>query len=131
MVSDFVHGPDSKELEDKNTTSSGTQQSRCLPSPEDGNRSSLQNVFLSSNSLDSARWRKSENPLILMISMFLLNAPGVYRAFCIHKAISGFRFQALVLAISFESFLIVVLIYEYIMSNIFGKYQFMIRHSVS
>jgi hypothetical protein len=42
-----------------------TQESRCLPpSPEDGNRSSFRNVvFLSSNSLESGRWTKSEKPI--------------------------------------------------------------------
>jgi hypothetical protein len=45
-----------------------TQQIRCLPSPEDGNRHSFRNVvFLSYNSLESARWTKSENPLILYV----------------------------------------------------------------
>jgi hypothetical protein len=58
--SDFIHHPDSKELEDKNTTF------WCLPSPEDGNRSSFCNVlFLSSNSLESEQWTKSKTPLIL------------------------------------------------------------------
>jgi hypothetical protein len=46
----------------------GNQQNRCLPSPEDGNRSSFRNVvFLSPNSLESGRWTKSENPLILCV----------------------------------------------------------------
>jgi hypothetical protein len=45
-----------------------SQQSRCLSSSEDGNRSSFRNVvFLSSNSLESGRWTKSENPLILCV----------------------------------------------------------------
>jgi hypothetical protein len=92
--SDFVHRPDSKELEDKNITfrkldvfpssdegaptllgpleranlNQWTQQSRRLPSPEDENRSRFRNVvFLSSNSLESGRWTKSENPLILCV----------------------------------------------------------------
>jgi hypothetical protein len=84
--SDFIHHADSKELEDKNTTfqkldlfpslgegryllcSVPQKDLTSIPSPEDGNRSSFRNVvFLSSNSLESGRWTKSENPLILCV----------------------------------------------------------------
>jgi hypothetical protein len=45
----------------------GTQQSRCLPSPEDGNRASFQNVVFFSNYLESGRWTKSVTPVILCV----------------------------------------------------------------
>jgi hypothetical protein len=51
------------------SSSYGTQYSRCLPSPEDGNRSSFRNVVLFPyNYLESGRWTKSENPVILCIN---------------------------------------------------------------
>jgi hypothetical protein len=73
--SDFVHRPDSKELEDKNTTfrkldlfpSSGKGDMHTLLGPlERANLNHLGHVvFLSSNYLKSGRWTKSENPLIV------------------------------------------------------------------
>jgi hypothetical protein len=43
-----------------------TQQSRCLPSPEDGSRSSFQNVCVFSY-FESGRWTKSKNPVSLCV----------------------------------------------------------------
>jgi hypothetical protein len=67
--SDFVHRPDSKELEDKNTTF----QKLDLPSPLDGNRSSFRNVvFLSSDSLESG-WRMNCKELYSIVMALLLH----------------------------------------------------------
>lgn len=64
------------------------------------------------------------------ISMFLLDAPGLYHSFCIDEATSGFRFQALFLAVSFETFSccfvdIRIRYFQYF-SNIFINPQFMV-----
>jgi hypothetical protein len=58
-VSDFVHRPDSKELEDKNTTF------LKLDLRTETDPVSETSCSLTSNSLESGRWTKSENPLIL------------------------------------------------------------------
>jgi hypothetical protein len=84
--SDFVHCLDSKELEKKHDileTGSvievssfwGTQQSRCLPSPEDGNWSNFRNVmffifqFFRILTMDKV-W-KPINSVYLLISVLL------------------------------------------------------------